>query len=278
VTNRDAWPLLDLRDWSATYDTLHMWTQIVGKTRLALAPAENHWWHVCLYVTPRGLTTSAIPNGETTFAVDFDFIDHRLYVRTSTGMTRDLALRPRPVADFFADYRETLAALGITPRIRAVPVEVEVAIPFAEDTQHHSYDSDAVTRWWRVLLACDRVLEQFRSGFIGKASPVHFFWGSFDLATTRFSGRRAPLHPGGVPNCPDFVMHEAYSHECTSVGFWPGGGSGVLRLRLPGAERVQRSPSETGGRVLQPRAARVRSPIRGRTTRQVARGGTPRVL
>ena len=221
----DAWPPLELRDWSATCDTLHMWTQIVGKTRLALAPAENHWWHVCLYVTPRGLTTSAIPNGDSTFAVDFDFIDHRLYVRTSAGMTRELALRPRTVADFFADYRDTLRSSGITPRMRGVPVEVETAIPFAEDTQHRSYDAESVTRWWRILLACDRVFKRFRGGFVGKASPVHFFWGSFDLATTRFSGRRAPPHPGGAPNCPDYVMREAYSHECSSVGFWPGRGA-----------------------------------------------------
>ena len=219
-----VWPRLELREWSATCDTLHMWTQIVGKTRLALAPAENHWWHICLYVTPRGLTTSAIPNGARTFAVDLDFIDHSLSIRTSDGDTREIALRPRTVADFFAEYQDTLHSSGITAPIRGVPVEVETAIPFAEDTRNRSYDADAVTRWWRILVAVDRVLKRFRGGFVGKASPVHFFWGSFDLATTRFSGRRAPPHPGGVPNCPDYVMREAYSHECSSVGFWPGGG------------------------------------------------------
>jgi hypothetical protein len=225
MTMPDAWPPLVLHDWGATYDTLHMWTQIVGKTRLGLAPGENHWWHVCLYVTPRGLTTSAIPNGDKTFAVDFDFIDHRLRVRASDGVTRELALCPRTVADFFAEYLDMLRVSGIAPRIHGVPVEIETAIPFAEDTQHRSYDPEAVTRWWRILLSCDRVFKRFRGGFVGKASPVHFFWGSFDLATTRYSGRRAPPHPGGAPNCPDYVMREAYSHECSSVGFWPGGGT-----------------------------------------------------
>jgi hypothetical protein len=220
-----AWPPLPLADWRDTYDTLHLWTQIVGKTRLALAPAENHWWHVALYVTPRGLTTSAIPYGERTFAVDFDFIDHLLSVRTSDGLSSTMPLAPRTVADFHATYRRTLASLGIDAPISSVPVEIETVIPFAQDTQHASYDADAATRWWRVLVACDRVLKRFRGGFVGKASPVHFFWGSFDLASTRFSGRRAPRHPGGAPNCPDFVMVEAYSHECCSVGFWPGGGA-----------------------------------------------------
>jgi len=220
-----SWPPLPLAEWRPTRDTLHMWTQIVGKTRLALCPAVNHWWHAALYVTPRGLTTSAIYDGERTFSVDFDFIDHQLYVQTSDGLTSAVALRPFSVADFFAAYRDTLAALGIAARIRPVPVEVETAIPFAEDTQHASYDPDAVTRWWRVLVASARVLDRFRGRFLGKASPVHFFWGSFDLASTRFSGRRAPRHPGGAPNCPDFVMREAYSHECSSVGFWPDGGT-----------------------------------------------------
>jgi hypothetical protein len=229
MTMRDdtsaAWPPLPLADWRDTYDTLHLWTQIVGKTRLALAPTENHWWHVALYVTPRGLTTSAVPFGEHTFAVDFDFIDHQLLVRTSNGLSSTMTLGPRTVADFHATYARTLASLGIDVPISPVPVELESVIPFARDTQHASYDADAATRWWRVLVACDRVLKRFRGGFLGKASPVHFFWGSFDLAATRFSGRRAPRHPGGVPNCPDYVMVEAYSHECSSVGFWPGGGA-----------------------------------------------------
>lgn len=220
-----AWPELQLADWHATYETVHMWSQIVGKTRLAFAPPQNHWWHVAMYVTARGLTTSAIHHDAGAFAVELDFIDHRLYVRTTDGATSTVALRPRTVADFCAEYLETLGTLGIAARIRPVPVEVEHAIPFLEDTQHASYDADAAARWWRTVVACDRVFERFRTGFVGKASPVHFFWGSFDLATTRFSGRRAPPHPGGVPNCPDYVMREAYSHECSSVGFWPGGGA-----------------------------------------------------
>lgn len=220
-----AWPSLSLSDWRPTCETLRLCTQIVGKTRLALAPPENHWWHTTLYVTPRGLTTSAVPTGERTFAVEFDFIDHQLVVRTSDGESRTMTLGPRTVADFYATYVETLRSLGIEPRIRPVPVEIEIAIPFADDTQHAAYDAAAATRWWRILVGSDRVLKRFRGGFVGKASPVHFFWGGFDLATTRFSGRRAPPHPGGVPNCPDYVMLEAYSHECSSVGFWPGGGA-----------------------------------------------------
>ncbi len=208
-----AWPPLPLDGWRDTYVTLHMWSQIVGKTRLALAPMENHWWQVALYVTPRGLTTSAIPAGTRTFAVDFDFLDHHLYVRTSDGAISAIPL----VAQ--------LRSLGIEARIRPVPNEVDPAIPFGGDREHASYDAAAATRCWRVLVQADRVLKQFRGRFGGKASPVHFFWGSFDLATTRFSGQPAPRHRGGVPNCPDYVMVEAYSHECSSVGFWPGGGA-----------------------------------------------------
>ncbi len=220
-----VWPPLPLAEWRDTYDTLHMWTQIVGKTRLALAPMENHWWQVPLYVTPRGLTTSAMPHDARTFAVDFDFIDHTLAVRASDGGTRAIALTPRSVADFHAEYTATLRALGLDVRIHPTPVEVMTAIPFADDATHASYDPDAANRCWRVLMQADRVLKRFRGRFIGKASPVHFFWGSFDLASTRFSGRRAPRHGGGVPNCPDYVMIEAYSHECSSCGFWPGGGA-----------------------------------------------------
>ncbi|MGH8622299.1 MAG: DUF5996 family protein, partial [Burkholderiales bacterium] len=207
-----AWPALPLESWRDTYATLHMWTQIVGKTRLALAPMENHWWQVVLYVTPRGLTTSGMPSGTGAFAVEFDFLDHQLYVRTSEGTSRTIPLVPQSVADFYATYMGALRALGHGVRIRPVPVEVETAIPFAEDREHASYDADAANRWWRILLQTDRVMKRFRSRFLGKASPVHFFWGGVDLATTRFSGRRAPRHPGGVPNCPTYVMHEAYSH------------------------------------------------------------------
>jgi hypothetical protein len=219
-----AWPALRLDQWQDTYATLHMWTQIVGKTRLALAPMENHWWQVALYVTPRGLTTSAMPSGTRTFAAEFDFIDHQLHLRASDGATRAVPLVPRSVADFYAAYMAALHSLGVEPRIHAAPNEVETAIPFGEDEVHASYDPDAANRCWRVLVQADRVFKRFRGGFLGKQSPVHFFWGSFDLAATRFSGRPAPRHPGGAPNCPDYVMVEAYSRECSSCGFWPGGG------------------------------------------------------
>ncbi len=166
-----------------------------------------------------------MPSGGGTFAVEFDFLDHRLYVRTSDGAVRAIPLVAQSVADFYAAYVDTLRSLGHAVRIRPVPVEVETAIPFPEDREHAAYDADAANRWWRILVGTDRVLKRFRGGFLGKASPVHFFWGAFDLATTRFSGRRAPRHPGGIPNCPDRVMVEAYSHECSSCGFWPGGGA-----------------------------------------------------
>jgi hypothetical protein len=201
-----------------------MWTQIVGKTRLALAPMENHWWQIALYVTSRGLTTSAMPYGVRTFSVDFDFLDHELRIRASDGASRSLPLAPRAVADFYADYMEALRSLALEVTLRPVPCEIEVAIPFASDREHASYDGEAANRWWRVQVQADRVFKRFRGRFQGKASPSHFFWGSFDLATTRFSGRGAPLHPGGAPNCPDRVMQEAYSRECSSAGFWPGGG------------------------------------------------------
>ena len=228
----DAWTALPLDAWRDTYATLHMWTQIVGKTRLALAPMENHWWQVALYVTPRGLTTSAMPYGMRTLEADFDFLDHQLYVRTSDGVTQAVPLVPQSVADFYAAYRTALRSLDVDVHIMPRPVEVVTAIPFAQDREHASYDGEAARRCWRVLMQADRVLKRFRGRFLGKASPVHFFWGSFDLAATRFSGRPAPRHPGGAPNCPDYVMVEAYSHECASCGFWPGnwaGGTGGLQ-------------------------------------------------
>ncbi|MGH7627643.1 MAG: DUF5996 family protein [Gemmatimonadaceae bacterium] len=221
----ETWPALPLDAWKETYATLHMWTQIVGKTRLALAPMENHWWQVPLYVTPRGLTSSAMPHGTRTFAVEFDFVDHQLQLRASDGRSGAMPLVAESVADFNGGYREALGALGVDVHIHPVPVEVETAIPFAEDRVHQSYDPHAAQRCWRILVQADRVFKRFRGRFLGKQSPSHFFWGSFDLATTRFSGRRAPLHPGGAPNCPDYVMQEAYSHECSSCGFWPGGGA-----------------------------------------------------
>jgi hypothetical protein len=225
VAGGTVWPALPFAEWQDTYHTLHMWTQIVGKTRLALAPMENHWWQIALYLTPRGLTTSAMPSGTRTFAVDFDFLDHQLYLRSSDGGTRALPLVPQSVADFYAGYMAALRSLGLEVRILPTPVEVVTAIPFAADTVHASYDADAANRCWRILVQADRVLKRFRGRFLGKASPVHFFWGSFDLAATRFSGRAAPRHPGGAPNCPDYVMEEAYSRECSSCGFWFGGGS-----------------------------------------------------
>jgi Family of unknown function (DUF5996) len=216
------WPELPYAPWKDTCDTLHMWTQIVGKTRLALAPMQNHWWQVPLYLTPRGLTTSPMPDAAREFAVDFDFIAHELVVRTSDGATKTMALRPQAVADFYAEYRETLHALDLPVALYPVPVEVAPAIPFALDREHRSYDADAANRFWRVLLASDRILKAFRGRFLGKSSPVHFFWGSFDLAATRFSGRTAPRFSGPTVNCPIDVMVEAYSHECASCGFWPG--------------------------------------------------------
>ena len=218
------WPELPIAQWQDTQATLHMWTQIVGKTRLALAPSENHWWQVPLYLSARGVTTSAMPCGDRTFCVELDFVDHVLVVRASDGAMRSLALVARPVADFYAEYLGALRALDLAVAIRGVPVEIVTAIPFAQDYQHRQYDAQAAHRWWQLLAHADRVLKRFRGRFLGKASPVHFFWGSFDLAATRFSGRRAPRHPGGAPNCPDYVMVEAYSHECSSCGFWPGGG------------------------------------------------------
>ena len=216
------WPALPLTDWRAAYATLHMWSQIVGKTRLALAPMENHWWQVALYVTARGLTTSAMPYGSRSVEVQFDFVSHRLLIQVSDGSERSFPLSSMSVADFFAQYLSTLQALGIEPAIYASPVEVTTAIPFAQDREHATYHADAAQQCWLILLNTQRVMKTFRGAFTGKQSPVHFFWGSFDLACTRFSGRRAPRHPGGAPHCPDWVMVEAYSHECSSCGFWPG--------------------------------------------------------
>ncbi|MUL40560.1 hypothetical protein FZ103_05090 [Streptomonospora sp. PA3] len=220
-----AWPALELQEWGPTRDTLHMWTQIIGKVRLALAPMVNHWWQVPLYVSPRGLTTSAVPYDAGLLDAEFDFCEHRLHLRTSTGGSRDVVLEPKPVAEFYAETAAALRGLGVDAPIMAVPVEVERAVPFAEDTEHASYSPDHAHRFWRQLVAADRVLSRFRSRYIGKTSPVHFFWGAMDLALTRFSGREAPTHPGGAPNCPDWVMVEAYSHELSSCGFWPGGSS-----------------------------------------------------
>lgn len=220
----DPWPDLPYRAWQDTCTTLHMWTQVVGKLRLALAPAVNHTWHVPLYLTCRGLTTSPIPYGRLFFQVDFDFIDHRLDIQLSDGRRDAFALRPRSVADFYREIMERLRGLGIEVSINTTPCEVADAIPFEADDVHAAYDAEMANRFWRILLRAQRALQEFRGGFIGKASPVHFFWGSFDLAVTRFSGRTAPPHPGGVPHLSDRVVRDAYSHEVSSCGFWPGNG------------------------------------------------------
>ncbi|MET0274895.1 MAG: DUF5996 family protein [Phenylobacterium sp.] len=219
----EDWPDIAYEAWAPTAATLHMWTQIVGKVRMALTPPVNHWWHVPLYVTGRGLTTSPIPWKARSFEIVFDFIAHRLEVICSDGRIEALPLEPRSVADVYAWLMGALARLGITVRIWTTPCEVPQPIPFEKDILHRSYDPDAAQRFWRVLVHADRVLKQFRGRFIGKASPTHFFWGSFDLASTRFSGRSAPPHPGSEV-LPASVSQEAYSHEVWSGGFWPGGG------------------------------------------------------
>lgn len=217
------WPSLRVDDWEPTRRSLHMWTQIIGKVRLAHAPMLNHWWQVPLYVSPRGLTTSAIPVGTRNFDMEFDFVDHVLSARVSDGGAHAIELRDISVAQFYEETTAMLGVLGIEARISQGPNEVHPAVPFAED-QHAGYDPSAANRFWQQLVQADRVTGQFRSRFVGKVSPVHFFWGSFDLACSRFSGRLAPPHPGGAPNCGDWVMVEGYSHELSSCGFWPGGG------------------------------------------------------
>jgi hypothetical protein len=217
-----AWPDLPYPSWRDTAATLQLWTQIVGKVRLALTPWLNHGWQVPLYVTARGLSTSPIPVGGEILEIEFDFIAHRLLVRTSRGDAPSLALEPQSVAQFHRRVLDLLDGIGITVRINDMPNEVPDPIRFPLDDTHKSYDPQAAHRFWRALVQADRVFKLFRSGFLGKASPVHFFWGSFDLAVTRFSGRRAPPHPGGVPGLPDPVTREAYSHEVSSAGFWPG--------------------------------------------------------
>jgi hypothetical protein len=218
----EFWPALPYSDWAATASTLHMWTQIVGKIRLSLTPWINHSWHVTLYVTSRGLTTSPIPHGLRTFEIRFDFIDHELRILSSTGEGRTLKLRAQSVARFYGEVMSALEALQLPVRINLLPNEIENPIPFDQDEEHRSYDAESANRFWRVLVQTDRVFTQFRSRFCGKCSPIHFFWGSFDLAVTRFSGRPAPPHPGGVPHLPDAVAREAYSQEVSSLGFWPG--------------------------------------------------------
>ncbi len=220
----EAWPALPLDAWSDTYATLHMWTQIAGKVRLVQSPWLNHSWHVTLYVTARGLSTSPIPHGLRTFQIDFDFIDHHVAIRASDGGTARVPLEPQSVASFYRRLMDALDGLGLHVDIRTRPNEVPDPIPFERDNAQRAYDPEYANRFWRALVQADRVFKIFRARFIGKCSPVHFFWGAPDLAVTRFSGRRAPEHPGGVPNLPDWVAREAYSHEVSSCGFWAGGG------------------------------------------------------
>jgi Family of unknown function (DUF5996) len=215
------WPSVPVQEWQPTRDTVHLWTQIVGKTRLGLAPRVNHWWSTTLYVTARGLSTSLMPYRGGGVEIEFDFTGHELTMTTTGGQVRRMALAPRTVADFYAEYRAHLDSLGVEVAINVHPNEIPVAIPFDVDDEHGQYDAAAMNRFWLSLLDAHRVMSRFRAGFRGKASPVHFFWGGFDLAVTRFSGRPAPPHPGGIPNCPDWVMAEAYSNEVSSCGYWP---------------------------------------------------------
>ena len=220
-----VWPTLPLEAWRETYAALHLWTQIVGKIRLSLSPWVNHSWHTTLYVTARGLTTSAIPYDSRRFQIDFDFLDHQLRVRSSDARSAALALEPQSVASFYTRLMEQLHKLDLNVRINRRPNELPEAIPFDEDDKPRPYDAEYAKSFWQVLEQADRVFKIFRARFIGKCSPVHFFWGAADLAVTRFSGRKAPQHPGGVPNLPDWVAREAYSHEVSSCGFWPGSGA-----------------------------------------------------
>lgn len=219
------WPPLPLAEWQDTCATLHMWAQIVGKIRLRCAAWTNHSWQTTLYLTARGLTTSPMPFGDRTFEIQFDFVDHRLVVAASDGALSGFALEPQSVATFYARVHEVLERMGIRVHIVAKPNEVLDPVPFPDDEVHRAYDAEYAARFWRILVQSDRVMKEFRGRFIGKCSPVHLFWGALDLAVTRFSGRRAPEHPGGVPNLPDRVTREAYSHEVSSCGFWPGGGA-----------------------------------------------------
>ncbi|HEV2616423.1 MAG TPA: DUF5996 family protein [Candidatus Acidoferrales bacterium] len=211
------WPALPVKEWEATRATLHMWTQMAGKVRLALTPLVNHWWNVPLYVNGRGLTTSAIPYGKGAFEIQFDFLRHILEIQTCDAEARTIELKPCSVADFYREFMKALASLGIRVKIWPMPVEIPNPVRFDQDTVHASYDPEYANRFWRALVSVEAVLQEFRARFIGKVSPVHFFWGSFDLAVTRFSGRRAPERPGA-----DLITREAYSHEVSSVGFWPG--------------------------------------------------------
>jgi len=252
---RELWPALPLEPWRDTYQTLHLWSQIVGKIRMEQTPWINHAWHVPLYVSARGLTTTLISYGARAFEIEFDFLDHRLDIRTSDGQRRSFSLRPMSVAEFYRKIMSALAELDIHVPIYAKPVELpDPILPFPENEEQASYDADAVGRFWRALVQVNRVFTDFRSRFIGKVSPVHFFWGAFDLAVTRFSGRTAPRHPGGAPNCADWVMVEAYSHEVSSAGFWPGMGLGEAAFyayAYPEPDGFRRHPVKPGAAYYQ---------------------------
>ena len=224
-SREETWPSLPLESWSDTYATLHLWTQVIGKIRLVQSPWVNHSWHATLYVTSRGLTTSPIPYGARTFQIEFDFVNHHLALQASDGRMGTLPLEPQSVATFYRRLMEEMGRLELHVNICMKPNEVSEPIRFDQDESHRAYDREYANRFWRILVQADRVLKEFRARFIGKCSPVHLFWGAFDLAVTRFSGRRAPQHPGGIPNLPDWVTREAYSHEVSSCGFWPGGGA-----------------------------------------------------
>lgn len=219
------WPSLPLAQWQDTYLTLHLWTQIIGKIRMGLTPKLNHWWHATLYVTPRGLTTTSIPYNTRSFQINFDFIDHQLQIETTEGSIKKIALAPGAIADFYHVIMATLSELGIEIQIGTLPQEMAQSIPFEQDNQPRAYNPEAAQRFWRILVQVDRVMTIFRARFLGKSSPVQFFWGSFDLAVSRFSGRRAPQHPGGIPHMADWVTREAYFQEVSNCGFWPGSGS-----------------------------------------------------
>ncbi|MGF1479126.1 MAG: DUF5996 family protein [Cyanophyceae cyanobacterium] len=226
TTSANPWPSISLKDWQDTCTTLHLWTQIVGKIRLVQMPWTNHSWHVPLYVTARGLTTASMPDKNRSFQIDFDFIDQQLLIQSSDGLVKTLPLKPQSVADFYNQVMGLLQELDMEVAINTKPNEVADPIPFEQDREHASYDGEAAQRFWQALVQMDRVFKRFRARYVGKCSPVHFFWGSFDLAVTRFSGRPAPEHPGGVPNLPDWAAKEAYSQEVSSAGFWPGNGIG----------------------------------------------------
>jgi len=246
MTETNQWPALPFADWADTYATLHMWTQIVGKVRLALTPLVNHWWNVPLYVTARGLSTSAMPYEGRTLELLFDFIDHKLVLDTDDGAVKSMALRSISVADFYNEFMSLLKSAGVEVTIWKMPVEIPNPIAFDEDRVHASYDPEYANRFWRILMSSSEVLQEFRSRFIGKCSPVHFFWGSFDLAVTRFSGRRAPPREGA-----DVITREAYSHEVSSVGFWPGNAAQAALFYSYAAP----SPSGFENRIVAPAAA-----------------------